>query len=509
MPDLEKYPLSNKVFQEQSAVIAGKLDALNVTMIRAASSSGGLQVKDFKDVQTLVRLNLAKDVFAVGDQFSVEAISSLSIGIGSSTGITAATINEDTFIAAMGTAHFGVYEATYDGSAWHKEDGTPINLTDYGISVTGTPAENDHVIITEATSKTLFDVMDHNNYTTKDTRDPNTMLLTAHNVVAYGTMPFSAPQLLAAFTSGLPAGAYKFTLTNAAYGGGSQYNGTYMFTLTQAIPANGGLRHTNIGGWKSSYAQSDVIGNYLQTYNAVTATASGTAIETVAVALYDNETECVDLGTFTADSRTYYTEAISVTIDGTTYTGSRNFTERNAYGSNRYSHSVYHQWLNSAAPAASGSTISTWWSPKTVFDRVPGGASLAGYLHGMDPDFVNAVGEVAVKIALANCDITDPNVKYETVYAKFFLLSRGDVYGSAENGVLEAPQADYYVGTGNDAKIKYQGSTARYWWLRTPHSGWAYFVRGVSTGGSVDYYGADNAGGVVPACCICGKAVIE
>ena len=82
-------------------------------------------------------------------------------------------------------------------------------------------------------------------------------------------MPFSAPQLMYYTDVELPAGKYKFTLDHAAYANGTAYDGTYMFTTTQPIPATGGFRHTNpIGGWKENYAQSDVLGNYITTYGA-------------------------------------------------------------------------------------------------------------------------------------------------------------------------------------------------------------------------------------------------
>ena len=489
-----------------------QLSRMNASLAAMASKQGGFNFDNFDDINFIVRMGAARSFFAVADQIEIEKETSLTIGIGSSTGITVATINAATFLAAMGTAHSGIYEAHYDGQVWHREDESNINLATYGIEVTGTPAEGDHIVVSEATSKTLYDIVEFDpaDHAPKDTRLTHTLMMLAHNVVAYGTMPFSAPQLLYYATNGLPAGNYKFTLNKAAYGSGNAYNGTYMFTLTQAIPSGGGFRHSKIGSWQSSYAQSDVTGNRITTYAAITATASGAAVESsVAVSVWDETTECVDLGTFTASNRSYYSEDCSVTIDGTTYTGKRNFTERNAYGSNRWKTSVYRQWLNSAAGPATSPTVSNWWTPQTVFDRVPGGAANAGYLYGMDPEFVNAVGEVAVKTALHPCDRTG-DATTETTYDKFFLLSRKEVYNSDEfSGVSEGTVLSYFNGAANKDRIKYQSGTARYWWLRTPYSGGADSVRGVNTYGSLFSGDAYIAYGVVPACCVCGHTITK
>lgn len=60
------------------------------------------------------------------------------------TGITAATVNANTFKTKISAA--GVYTFTYNGSNWKLED-TTVTLSNYGISVTGTPVNGDEVIV--------------------------------------------------------------------------------------------------------------------------------------------------------------------------------------------------------------------------------------------------------------------------------------------------------------------------------------------------------------------------
>ncbi|MBO5206313.1 MAG: hypothetical protein J6C09_01880, partial [Clostridia bacterium] len=74
---------------------------------------------------------------------------------------------------------------------------------------------------------------------------------------------------------------------------------------------------------------------------------------------------------------------------------------------------------------------------------------------------------------------------------------------SNNNGIAEGSQLAYWVGASDADRIKYEGSTARYWWLRSPYPTDANLVRYVHTSGVLgNHYVADHAHGVVPACCI-------
>lgn len=397
-----------------------QFDTMNILLASIASQQGGISIKNWADVQGLVRQNLHSKAMAVADQLET-------------------TRNEKTL---------------------------------------------------------SFDILDFDKHTPSNKYLSHSLALGLHNVFTYGTIPFCASQLMYYTEGGLPAGNYKFTLDHAVYGGGTQYDGTYMFTLTQAIPADGGFRHTNIGGYKASYAQGDVIGNYITTYGVRPQRAE--VERSVAVKVWDGTTACTDLGTFTARSLTYHTEA------DTSNGGKRNFTERNAYGSNRWRDCVYRQWLNSdaeAVPSSDTTTVSNWWKPATVFDRVPGGAKLAGFLNGLDPEFVAVLGEIEVKTALCDCDKVD-GATYDITHDKVWLQSMTEIFGSNNNGIAEGSQLAYWVGASNADRIKYEGSTARYWWLRSPYPTHASYVRYVITSGVLYLDRAINAYGVVPACCI-------
>jgi hypothetical protein len=89
---------------------------------------------------------------------------------------------------------------------------------------------------------------------------------------------------------------------------------------------------------------------------------------------------------------------------------------------------------------------------------------------------------------------------------KVFLLSRVEVYGPAEGDTTgESPYA-YYAAladsptTGElDGRIKYLGSSASYWWLRSPVLESALSPRIIYTDGRVSNYNPATSAGVAPA----------
>lgn len=475
---------------------AEQFDTMNILLASIASQSGGVSVKSFKDVQTITRRALHNKVFVVGDQFETERESSISASFTGEV-MTSVSVNAAVFLHAVGTAHEGIYEATYDGAVWHKENGDSIILADYGITVTGNPAEGDRIVITETTRKLLFDVVDFDKNIPSNPHLTSCVNLLLHNVFVYGTIPFSAPQLLYYTRDGLPAGTYRIILDHAAYGGRTDCDGDYMFTLTQPIPAGGGFRHKNIGGSKTTYSKNDVLGNHLETYQPV---ANGGALIETATVYEAWATPATLLGTFTARDRAYYTEDDAIHVGG-----KRNFTERNACGSNRWKTSALRQWLNSDAEAVAASgnaAVSNWWTPQTVFDRIPGGAKWAGFMYGLADDFVNALGTVEVKTALHTCDRVG-DAAYEITEDKIFLASRQNIYGSNEySGIDEGGVWEYFKDAANADRSKHENTTARGWWMRTPYSIIASGVRNVGTSGNLDGDLAYGIRGVVPACCI-------
>ena len=421
--------------------------------------------EDWGAVRYLVRKGEGELAFPVGTQFLVEKENSMTASLGTHTGVTAVSVNEETFLAHEGMVGTGLHEFIYDGAAWIYH-GEAVRLTDFGITVTGTPAAGDEVLITEAFDRILFDVVDHRTVTDPaDNTQKPAMFLLMHSVIY--SKQFDAIEALFYAEEGLAAGTYHFTIQNydATYGG----NKTYQFTLTQAVPAGGQI----VLDWPYNV---QLLGRSVKTYASATSTAQ------IEAAVLSEGTDGTDLGT----------------TDGTST--NLNHIHRARYGSNNYKESALRQWINSAAVA------NAWWAPSNIFDRPPAYANLAGFQHGMDSDFLAVVKAITIPCHTNNT-YELPEWTKDTAYNlvdRFWLASR-DELGFGTERVADGTVFAAYNGAGNTDRIKYDlsnASTARVWWLRSPNPSNAYYERYVDTDGSLYGYTACYGHGAVAACVI-------
>ena len=449
---------------------------------------GGLEPESYSDVQAIVRLGLAPSVFSIGDIIEVGRETKVQASLGEHTGITAVSVVEDTFVAAMDEAGEKEYEIIYDGSAWRYE-GHPIILADYGLSVTGTAAEGDTIIVVETASVINMVVMDFieggqtsiGNIKLHDKTKQYGMILQSEKLLY--SLQFDSDEAMYYCESALPAGTYHFNIPTTWSKAAA---GDYQFTLTKEVPAGG-----QIAGL---YRLADVEPS-TWTVTTYASASSTTAIETVAVSSGSGGT---DLG------------ALNVAV-----TGNMNSIHRVGYGSNRWSTSAMRQHLNSAKVAGQV------WAPQTNWDRPPSWVSnTAGFMHGLDPEFVKICADVelltALSTAAGDTTTTEGNAGtgYETTVDKFFLPSRPEVFGGGDNASDKGNAWEYYKAnsdvpggssnSGNDTnRMKSIGSGApTYWWLRSPYVGIGYLVRYIYPAGYVISYFADSSLGVAPACVI-------
>lgn len=326
-------------------------------------------------------------------------------------------------------------------------------------------AIGDQLTCQRGSTTLVWDIIGIDHDTPTDKNFKHSLTLQLHDCLL--SLQYDATEALFYAENELPAGTYNFTLLagyDTTYGGGK----TYSFTLANPVPAGGVIMFP--WGYQKQAADTKI-----STYGSVTST---TVIESVAV-----------------------TEGANGTALETV--GECNHTHRIRYGSNNWMQSAMRQYLNS--DAAAGSV----WTPKTNFDRPPSWATnTAGFLNGLDADFLAVIGEVD-KITTLNT-LTDGGGS-ETNAEKFFLLSRSEVYGGKENGILEGDAYPYYsetsdlsaAGTGADTnRIKYRNGAAQYWWLRPPITSNSGGVRVVYATGGVYYNYAYHSYGVAPACCI-------
>ena len=442
-------------------------------------------VSTWEDIQNTIRLGIGEAIFPVGYEFTTPKETALSAAVGAgSTGISAVTVDEATFLHKVGEAHSGIYEAIFDGNVWKKENGDSIVLSEYGISVTGTPAANDSIVITETAKNITWVVRAHDHHVAANGRLSHTMTLEMKFLygtsAARKTVVFDATEALYYAENGLEAGSYYFTVKNQAWYTADN-DVPYYFTLNNPVPAGGQLVLS------MTYNQS--LQN--KTIKSYSSPSSNTAIETATLSATPID-GAVNLGE----------------PDGNTE--NMNFMHRAIFGSNNYAQSAMRQWLN-----ADGK-VGTFWQPQTKFDRAPSwhtgsDAAYAGFAHGLGDDFLNAVKKAVIPCRtnsvyeVNSLDGTEFSVNQTyNLEDKFFLLSRPEIYGSWDSpSYKDGELLDYYDGTTQQEKIKYdEFGSACYAWLRSPYPGYGSHGRLVYTSGAFDLSYANNAIGAAVACII-------
>lgn len=482
----------NLFSEETGQKMMEALHSESEAVIKIADKMGALDLpKSWMEFVAQIRSGMIGRYCPVGSVIEVDKESGVSTTIHGN--ISAASVVEDTFIAAIGHAGTAAYEFIYDGSTWHH-NGDEVELSNYGLSYTGTPAADDMIVVHVQGSKVEFVVVANDYDVPVNSEIKHTLSLWTKDLLLYGSIPFCQPQALRSvdsgeFPSGIAAGSKIYlTLDHGCYNGTTVEDGIYSGTLTKAVPAGGKIRHTTMGTWLSSgYGTSHITGGTFTTYDA-----NGDVIESGIATTLENSAPAggIDLGTATACDPTYRT------------TSNMNFTQRNAYGSNRWPHSVNKKWLNSDAAGAGSGQVASWWSPSDEFD-MPVKSTLPGFLHGLDPAFREIIQPVRKRTAKCIAD----GYGYEDTIETIFEPSMTELgYGKNNNisetavkadGTLATDAAwDLYVGATNADRIMLHNGTARYYWHRSPFPSYANVVRLSSPDGSLGSYYANHTYGV-------------
>ena len=440
---------------------------------------------DMEGINRLIWMGLGPKAVPTGTALVTEKETGVSVTIGTSVeegtpGISGATVNEDTFINKIGSSMAGAYEFTYDGAAWQL-NGEAVEIAQYGITVTGTPATGDEIVVHVAADEIPLNVLDHDYHTPVSANVPHTCTVGMRD--CYQNFAFDAPEGLIHVVDGLAEGSHFYlTLDHGAYNATTAQDGAYGGTLgaDQTIPAGGYLRHTAIGYYQSSaYTPEQITSGKWIAYDANFVQIGAQ------IATDTGDTTGTNFGTATA--AIYQGNSAHV-----------NFTTRNAYGSNRLDQS---NWLQYANAEGTG-----WWVQKNEWDFPPSGvATLKGLMTGLDPVMKASMVPVKIRFALANCD----GGGYVDVETKVFPLSMSEVNFGENNGVWETsfgldntliqrPLA-FYTGAQNADRIKTLNGAARWWFLRGALPSLAVRVRLVNASGALYDSNASSANGLVAA----------
>lgn len=483
--EITKPIVLDETAQEGVAYLAAIAGALG------ADASGA--IKHFKQLKMLSRLGILKNYIKPGQLLKVAKESGIYVTV--TGGITAAQADEDAFLAAVGTAVTHGYEFIFDGAAWHLE-GQEAELSAYGITYTGTPAEGDAIVVHVQGDTLYLEALGPDYDHAVNPAVEHTYSFMFRDVLSYGALPFCPAQLLKAiaadeYPSGLPAGTYHLTLDHGAYNGGTTQDGSYQLTTTLPIPVGGGIRHSTIGTYYS--ASADYTKEKILTGTWTTYAANGEILES---GLATTEgTSGTSLGTATSETRSYM---VGVHL---------NSTKRSWGGSNYVLGSVILMWLTSALAGAASGAVASWWRRVTEFD-LPVKTTLPGFLHGLDPELVDCIEPVYKRTLLHAWDHTGTETYIDAVMT-LWQPSMTELGYGANSGVYEtSPKADgtgaaetaypLYVGATNADRIKYQGTTARYYFHRSPVPSVATDVRSSAPSGALrSNSGARNTNGAV------------
>lgn len=414
------------------------------------------------------------DYFEIGDILTPSRETGVSV-VASNNSLSV-SINENTFLTWLTDNVQGValrdYELVYDGSEWKLHD-EEIVLSTMGITCTGTPAVDDKIVVHEAADVIYFRVV-------SKLSDNHAQLFSVFPVLTGAQ--FCAGQKLHIFSEGLAAGTYKFTLSKGSYGASTGADGAYIFTITQPIPAGGSLRLDGWGYWKSAYS----VAAFINDTNVKTYDASGTQIQSVKPVAFDGQAVDADLGKYSSRTSEYTSAELEY----------KNSMEAQGGGSNEYIDSAVDQWLNSDKGA------NEWFEPRK-FDLKPNFANVAGFLHGLDEEFLECVRKADV---VTKGETVYNNRASATIKRKFYLLSEKEI-GFTIYGDEGQKMIDYYTQFGSATNnavswriIKTKAGSAQYVWTRSANRGSARYVYYVNPTGACYNYDADYSYAVVPAC---------
>lgn len=354
-------------------------------------------------------IDAAKAIAPIGTEITVNGVtqgistSQGNVNGASSAGVTGVSVNAATYSKKTG-GQTGTNAFYYDGSSWRlgSQTGQWVNLTDYGITVQGTPVSGDYITVTVPTSSIVLRVAAYDHYEPANPNVKHTVAFETKDCIKDNQQFSSDSEFQIAVTKKeMPAGKYKFEIYNAFYVGGNsdlsggsrpQANGTYVFTTTKAIPVGGGITFNYLGGWNGDGGDQAWAVQWCRptTYGA----DRETVLESdIALTVYSASTDsdAADLGTL---SNTYY--------EGKTYQsefGFNNFAPRFKKYDNDWETSATRQWLNADKPAGA------WYKWRSIFARKSDSGwtdQRDGFVYCLPPELKKYLCKVKVKREASN-----------------------------------------------------------------------------------------------------------
>ena len=449
--------------------------------LKSVIEGGVVAPSTWEEIHNLVAEGNGSLVYQAGDELDVKFFNSFT-ATSSNTDLTL-SVNRDTFVMKtdMATA---TYEFTYNSnrSTWVLSE-QDVDIIEYGITITGTPANNNKITIAVVVDTIPYIVMGNDQETPSD-NDSFSHSLTLRRKYCRDTGLVFDPKE-AFFYNGtgavMPAGTYNFLLGGHSWVS-ADVGKYFQFTLTQDLPVGGQLV------WQQANNVSLVNAN-LKSYASALDT---TEIETCVMTEGQGGTY---LGVINNGKPTNATTGYNAT-----YNAYLNQCQRALLGNNDYAQSNIRQMLNSDEEKG------TYAQPQNGWDRfatyVLSGNN--GFLYDIDPHIKQYVAECKKTTEIVTFTQTSPTSGgRKQSNEKVWLMSREEIQSESASEYNSYPSYTYYHNllgstygdwrTDTRFILTNSAGTAQYYFLRSPYTSYGYYVRFVSANGSVysdsAYYG--------------------
>lgn len=420
---------------------------------------GSKVIENWDALGDLIESGDSPNHISPGDTIDVNWINTVT---GTITGTPTVTCNDkDKFISQIGEAEEATYLFVYNGSAWTYKE-TAITLSDWGLTVSGTPSTGAVMTINTTVKKVNYTFVGYDDMTVTGTATHNWVL---EQTYAPDTKAYDSLEALFVVEAGttIPAGSYKIT---QKYNDDSATTYTLYFTFASAFTAVNKTQFAATGiNWSSPYVPTNVAG---YTYGTTTVVQSAISV---------SQTE------------------ISGATDISTLTGVsiHNRLIQTDLGNNNWERSNIRAWLND-------DTNGTGYSPSYDFDRPSSYNLSTGFLYGIDPRVKKLIQTTVNKFQAGYGNVGYTQGQTYECNDKVFLLSMKEMGFNINTteGNLTDLYNDYitaagYSGLTNDAvatRSKYNqagGSKNNYRWSRSANTWGAHISRTVISSGSADH----------------------
>jgi len=430
----------------------------------------------------LIASGASTGTISAGDKVSFNWIASV---LGTTTsGLTVTCSDIGQFADEMGEAEAKTYLFVYDGTNW-TYDGTAVTLSDYGLSVTGTPATGEVMTIVTTVTSTSFDFVDYDGtgITPSDTSVEHYWAL--EQTYAPNTKVFDTYESLFCIQPNKTIAAGSYYIPMYSYRSGKTFN--VCFTLDAAYGGSDKVQFRS-GGYTNA-AVDDATGASI---SGVCYPKNMTPIAFGSVTTLGAVIPITIMSTADATANGYVNLSTAY-AEGTDYTVG-NF-DTCALGNNTWIWSNLCQHLND-------DTKDDNYIPTHDNDIASAYNRGAGWLYGLDPRVKKHIQLAKYKMTAGYgaIGVYDRSATYDVI-SKVFLLSMKEMsfdINTAEGEITEL-YGEYtnntLINTAVAERAKYNkagGTLNSYRWGRSAISSnavvaWYVTSTGADNGGNADY----------------------